>query len=559
MLDGSLVRSAAGLELSATLRRTDGAGGAVHAEASGSPDSLPALVDRLAAGLLAGQTGAMPSLGALSSARALTAYLRGKAADRQGRYQDAVAAYGEALAEDSGFALAALDQVASSQRFGDTETSARAARLAWTHRERLTPKGRILLRAMVGPRYPESSSMIASIAAWQEAVKAAPELPEAWFELGDIQLHYGGTNDLPDPVARSEENFRRALELDPTWVLPLDHILLAKLYLEDTTEFRALARRWLAQDTVPGDRSPYLRWRLGVALGDSALVARERAGLERWGDDAVLWLAGNAQADARALNSVVCPGRFWRGGCDRVEGLQCGSSSSARRKFSSERATGSARCVRPAIVQLDIAELEPGLGPPGAAWTASCRRGDGRDHQRGGGCLGPTIARSRMRPLGAGGVRRGAPRGRSSRCRRTAGTTPPGWSSAASAKPSLGKAPPRRRRRHPGTSLAVHHLAPEGARWGVEQEDGGPRPVCPADSAAASRSTSAGSESGLRELSLGAARRRPRHRYSGGSRSNSRPAAERTRLPVRSPARPGAPGRGVCVHQAEIRCTAPGR
>ena len=304
MLDGSLVRSATGLELSATLRRTDGAGGAVHAEASGSPDSLPALVDRLAAALLAGQTGAMPSLGALSSARALTAYLRGKAADRQGRYQDAVAAYGEALAEDSGFALAALDQVASSQRFGDTETSARAARLAWTHRERLTPKGRILLRAMVGPRYPESSSMIASIAAWQEAVQAAPELPEAWFELGDIQLHYGGTNDLPDPVARSEENFRRALELDPTWVLPLDHILLAKLFLEDTTEFRALARRWLAQDTVPGDRSPYLRWRLGVALGDSALVARERAGLERWGDDAVLWLAGNAQADAVGLGDV---------------------------------------------------------------------------------------------------------------------------------------------------------------------------------------------------------------------------------------------------------------
>jgi hypothetical protein len=304
VLDGSLVRSASGLELSATLRRTDGAGRPVHAEASGSPDSLAGLVDRLAAGLLAGQAGAMPSLGALSSAQALTAYLRGKAAYRRGQYREAVAAYSEALAEDSSFALAALDQIASAQRTGDNETSRRAAHLAWTHRERLTPKGHILLRAMVGPRYPEPSSMIAYIAAWQEAVKAAPELPEAWFELGDVQLHDGGANDLPDHVKRAEDSFRRALELDPNWVLPLDHILLAKLYLEDTTGFRALAHRWLAQDTVPGDRSPYLRWRLGVALGDSGLVARQRAGIERWSDDAVLWLAGNAQADAVGLGDV---------------------------------------------------------------------------------------------------------------------------------------------------------------------------------------------------------------------------------------------------------------
>ena len=59
------------------------------------------------------------------------------------------------------------------------------------------------------------------------------------------------------PVAlkvRAEASFRRTLELDPSWVLPLDHLLMAKLWLEDTTGFRALADRRLAQDTVPGDR-----------------------------------------------------------------------------------------------------------------------------------------------------------------------------------------------------------------------------------------------------------------------------------------------------------------
>jgi hypothetical protein len=80
---------------------------------------------------------------------------------------------------------------------------------------------------------------------------------------------------------------------------------MAKLYLEDTTDFRPLAQQWLAQDTMPGDRSSYLRWRLGIALGDSALVARQRASLERSNDEAVLWLAGNAQADAVGLGDVA--------------------------------------------------------------------------------------------------------------------------------------------------------------------------------------------------------------------------------------------------------------
>ena len=65
-----------------------------------------------------------------------------------------------------------------------------------------------------------------------------------------MQLHDGGVNDIPDPVVRAEANFQRALELDPSWVLPLDHLLMAKLWLDDTTGLRALAQRWLAQDTV---------------------------------------------------------------------------------------------------------------------------------------------------------------------------------------------------------------------------------------------------------------------------------------------------------------------
>jgi tetratricopeptide (TPR) repeat protein len=304
VLDGTLVRSGAGIELSASLRRTDGGGRPVHASATGSLDSLPVLVDRLAAQLLASEDEVLPVLGELSSARAIAAYLRGTAADRRGRYQEAAADLGEALAEDSTFALAALAQISVANRFNDLEVVDRAKRLAWTYRGRLGPKGRLLLRGLAGPKYPEVSSLIAQIAALQDAVNAAPEVPDAWFELGDIQLHDGGLNDVPNAIGRAEASFERALELAPEWVLPLDHQLMAKLWLDDTTGFRALARRWVAEDTVPGDRSPYIRWRLGVALGDSAEVARQRASLDRWSEDALVWLAGDAQADAVGLGDV---------------------------------------------------------------------------------------------------------------------------------------------------------------------------------------------------------------------------------------------------------------
>ena len=304
VLDGSLVRSAAGVELSATLRPVTGNSPAARAAAAGSHDSLPVLVYRLAAQLLAGRAGNLTTLGELSTTRAITEFLQGKTAMRRGRYGEAKAHYMAALREDSTFALAAVELLAAANRPVDREAIALGERLGWTNRAKLTPTGRLLLTAQLGPKYPAPSSMIGQIAAWQAAAAAQPDLPEAWFELGDRQLHDGRTNDLPHPVEQARTSFRRALELAPSWVLPLDHLILAQLDLDDTVGLRALAARWLAQDTIPGDRSHYVRWRLGIALGDSAAAARAAAGLDRWSDDELFWLAGLGQAEAVGLADV---------------------------------------------------------------------------------------------------------------------------------------------------------------------------------------------------------------------------------------------------------------
>ena len=130
VLDGSLVRSAGGVELSATLRSVAGSGAAVRGSAAGSLDSLPVLVDRLAAQLLAGRAGELTMLGELSTTRAITEYLQGKTAMRQGRYGEAKAHYTAALREDSTFALAAVELLAAGNRPQDQEAIALGERLS---------------------------------------------------------------------------------------------------------------------------------------------------------------------------------------------------------------------------------------------------------------------------------------------------------------------------------------------------------------------------------------------------------------------------------------------
>ena len=161
MLDGSVVRSGAGVQLSASLHRTDGSGRPLEAAATGPLDSLPALVDHVAAQLLVGHGGgSATALGELSSAAAIAEYLQGKSAHRQGRYREAVAHFDAALREDSTFALAALDLIASANRTDDLEAQSRAARLAWASRSKLSAKGAALLRAWLGPNYPAPASLV---------------------------------------------------------------------------------------------------------------------------------------------------------------------------------------------------------------------------------------------------------------------------------------------------------------------------------------------------------------------------------------------------------------
>ena len=119
------------------------------ASVTGTADSLPALVDRLTAALLAGESG-RTELATLTSLPALRAYIDGQSALRSGRFKDAFRSFNHALEIDSTFALAGIGL--NEAKFWDGgDDNWRGLRLAWAGRDRLSARDRAIIAPWTGP------------------------------------------------------------------------------------------------------------------------------------------------------------------------------------------------------------------------------------------------------------------------------------------------------------------------------------------------------------------------------------------------------------------------
>jgi serine/threonine-protein kinase len=281
---GTIVATPGHLLLNGSL--LDAEAGRVRAEAKveGTPDSLPSLIDRFAAQLAAQGAGeradrlASPTS---TSLPALYAYLAGKAAHRAGQYDTAVRHFGQALELDSTFALAALGYWQSAAWTDGTGGRDSAQRLAWTHRDRLGPREQVLLRALVGPRYPEHPYSDESVQAWEDAVRRVPDDPDLWINLGDAYFHDGALAGVEEPYRRAAEALNRALALDSTLnVEPMIHLLQIAEMDRDTATVRRLINR--IPEAAP--RSALRRLQAGAVLGDSALLIAARQEFDSTGD-----------------------------------------------------------------------------------------------------------------------------------------------------------------------------------------------------------------------------------------------------------------------------------
>jgi tetratricopeptide (TPR) repeat protein len=286
LLLGEVVSTPPRLFLTASLLEVPG-GRLIHrANVEGSADSLTAIVDRLAARFLllqAGETAHRLDALTTTSLPALTSYLHAQAMYRNGRHEAAMDGYTHALELDSTFALAGMGAYMSSQwgviRPGISE---RALRLAWAARDRLPERDRLHLVALSGPDYPEPSSSTRTLAALEQAVNAAPDRAELWYEYGDGLFHEGARLGLADWRARSRAAFLRAIDLGLATPEPVMHLVELLLLEGDTARARAVGEEYLARTEEGGTRH-YVQWLLDPEGAASATANGEEIdGGRRW-------------------------------------------------------------------------------------------------------------------------------------------------------------------------------------------------------------------------------------------------------------------------------------
>jgi serine/threonine protein kinase len=276
LVQGEVVGSGRALTVSA--RIIDVASGATNAQATaeGPVDSLPRLVDRLAASLLALGAGEEEQrLEALTSTSlpALRAYLDGEALLRRSAYKDANRRFQDAQALDSTFALAGLGAMRAAEWYGEDTAPARGV---WAHRDRLSSRDRAWLETILGPRYPAPSSVGDYIKAAERFAQLAPDSPEAWYRLGDNLWHNGALVGLTDTWRRASAAFNRSLSLDSTYSPAIEHLGEIAAGLDDS----AGARRGLALLTRLDSLSPIAqarRWNVAAILSDTAEMRKTLA------------------------------------------------------------------------------------------------------------------------------------------------------------------------------------------------------------------------------------------------------------------------------------------
>ena len=236
---GSIVGTGNTVRLAADLYAKDGTRLA-RAQQEGHPDSVLALVDRLSVALLQDvwrSREPIPSLrvAALttSSVPALRAYLDGERHYRRSEWDSAAAAFEEAIAQDSTFALAHYRMALTLGWNGGygTERDRQATEAAARHASRLPERERALLAGyqLFSKRDPAAADTFLSIASTN------PSDADAWYLLGEARFHSRSVRGWsPDELYAP---FDSVLALDPALTPAAIHPLQMALGSRDSARF----------------------------------------------------------------------------------------------------------------------------------------------------------------------------------------------------------------------------------------------------------------------------------------------------------------------------------
>jgi eukaryotic-like serine/threonine-protein kinase len=312
VLTGSIVGTAARMELSASLWIPPSGRPSAQAMVAGPVDSLTHLIDRLLQQLLTQAAGERElGLGELTSTSlpALQAYLSAHAAYRHGRYEEAVGAFERALQLDPEFAGAALGLYRAAGWVavrGDQRE--RALEVGWRNRERLSVRDRAMLEAITGMRYPLPPPVSDRFALTRRALEHAPDLPELWYSLGDLYFHFGRRVGASAPEAMAERFLRGAVERDSTFAGPLMHLVQLAGLRRDTARMEHYSALLLRHNS-DGDAGEFVRWFRAHMQADAIAQKGVRERFRTMGTLPLTWIVIGAQQDGIGLEDADAAAR----------------------------------------------------------------------------------------------------------------------------------------------------------------------------------------------------------------------------------------------------------
>jgi tetratricopeptide (TPR) repeat protein len=314
LLRGNVVGTASRFTLNAAVLTVPDGRAKAQASVDGPADSLPVMVDRLAAKLLAlgAGEGEQRLVGLTStSLPALRAYLEGQALYRRGKYAQAIRSFDEALQIDSAFALAATGMLAAAlANASEYEPVNRGERLASAARHRLNGRDQAYLSVLLGMTYSNTTPYSELLRRAERFVALAPDRVEAYTSLGEVLFAYGGMLGVSNAHQRAKAAFVKALELDSSYVPAYATFLVTAARGGDTAAVRRAARLYRSIDSTSA-LPDWLRWRTAVALNDQAELERVRARFDSMGGEHLMGIGQLSQYDGVRLEDAELAHAAW--------------------------------------------------------------------------------------------------------------------------------------------------------------------------------------------------------------------------------------------------------
>ena len=291
VLLGSAVALGSDVRLSAELYDVEGGERLGQGQAVGSPDSVLVLVDRLSIeilrAVLQGRQGDLPDVNlaraTTSSLPALKAYLEGEVLFRRGDFEAAIPAYERAVEEDSTFAMANW-RLATSYGWAESITSELgegAMDRAVRHADRLPEHEAVLLRA----DYALLQGSLDGIEPLEREVRRRPDDAEGWYTLGETYFHLGAAALIP--LAKTEEAFARAVQLDPRFLPAYIHRIDYAMLTADSARVAALVDSVARIAEAGSEEVELVRAIYDLGFGNPAAKERAWATMEANADELV--------------------------------------------------------------------------------------------------------------------------------------------------------------------------------------------------------------------------------------------------------------------------------